>query len=78
MWTSNAIAHYNYSLYFQKPTEFINGRTTESETDPSKQPAISIWQALKIPVSTPTLTLIYPTHFEDVQCQSAVNYIYEG
>ena len=24
------------------------------------------------------LTLIYPPHFEDVQCQSEVNYIYEG
>ena len=24
------------------------------------------------------LTLIYPTHFEDVQCQSGVNHIYEG
>ena len=24
------------------------------------------------------LTLIYPPHFEDVQCQSGVNYIYEG
>ena len=25
-----------------------------------------------------TLTLIYPAHFEDVQCQSGVNHIYEG
>ena len=25
----------------------------------------------------PHLTLIYPTYFEDVQCQSGVNYIYE-
>ena len=24
------------------------------------------------------LTLIYPAHFEDVQCQSGVNHIYEG
>ena len=24
------------------------------------------------------LTLIYPPHFEDVQCQSGVNHIYEG
>ena len=24
------------------------------------------------------LTLIYQTHFEDVQCQSGVNHIYEG
>ena len=23
-------------------------------------------------------TLIYPAHFEDVPCQSGVNYIYEG
>ena len=24
------------------------------------------------------LTLIYQAHFEDVQCQSGVNHIYEG
>ena len=24
------------------------------------------------------LTLIYPAHFEDVPCQSGVNYIFEG
>ena len=24
------------------------------------------------------LNLMYPPHFEDVQCQSGVNYIYEG
>ena len=24
------------------------------------------------------LALIYPPHFEDVQCQSGVNHIYEG
>ena len=30
-------------------------------------------------MSTPVfLTLIYLTHFEDVQCQSGVSYIYEG
>ena len=29
------------------------------------------------PEVTKSLTLIYPTHFEDVQCQSGVNHIYE-
>ena len=24
------------------------------------------------------LTLIYPTQFEDIQCQSGVNHFYEG
>ena len=33
-----------------------------------------------LPFFSPSLflTLIYPPHFEDVQCQSGVNYIYEG
>ena len=32
-------------------------------------------EAIKI---MPSLTLIYPAHFEDVPCQSGVNHIFEG
>ena len=34
--------------------------------------------SIPIVVFFPRLTLIYPPHFEDVQCQSGVNYIYKG
>ena len=38
---------------------------------------IEFWIKLKF-ICNSGLTLIYPPHFEDVQCQSRVNHIYEG
>ena len=36
------------------------------------------WFLLKCDLRNQPLALIYPPHFEDVQCQSGVNLIYEG
>ena len=33
---------------------------------------------MRLKLSSAPLTLIYPTYFEDDQCQSGVNHIYEG
>ena len=62
--------------FFRLNSIWERGKARSKNSAPS--PRTAFWYGENVYVLVLFLTLIHPTHFEDVQCQSGVNHIYDG